>query len=217
MIQASDVEISGLTVDGDNTSLTGGENVGGANIDARNGIIEDFHSGVFNNTNVHDVTVKNIYLRGIYASTGGSGFKIDNNTVDNVQGSDQSIAIFNFGGAGEIAGNDVSNASDAIATNHSLGTNIFGNVVTSSGSGIHSDNNGDSAGAVADSIHNNNVSMGTAGAYGIFVFVPYVNVSVANNTISGVEVGLAAFGGQGGSANFSGNTVSVIAGGTGGS
>ncbi|HEY2761309.1 MAG TPA: right-handed parallel beta-helix repeat-containing protein, partial [Pirellulales bacterium] len=215
LIQHSDVEISGLTIDGNNTALTSGTVVAGVDIDARNGIIEDFNAGVFDNTYIHDVTVENIYLRGIYASSGGTGFKIDDNTVDNVQGSNESIAIFNFGGAGEIAGNHVSNAADAISTNHSLGTNIFGNVITSSGSGIHSDNNGDGAGAVADSIHNNMISMGSAGAYGIFVFVPYLDVSVANNTISGVDVGLAAFGGQGGSANFSGNTVSVNAGGAG--
>ncbi len=45
--------------------------------------------------------------------------------------------------------------------------------------------------------------------------MPYLNVTVQHNTISGVDVGLAAFGGQGGSAAFSTNTVSVNAGGTG--
>lgn len=217
LVQASNVEISGLTIDGNNPSLliTSGVVAGGFDIDARNGIIEDFHAGVFDNTYVHDVTVKNIFLRGIYASSGGHGFRIIDNTVDNVQGSNQSIAIFNFAGAGEIAGNHVSNAADAIATNHSLGTAIHDNVVTSSASGIHSDNNGDGAGAAADSIHNNTVSAGSPGSYGIFVFVPYVNVSVQNNTVSGVGVGLGAFGGQGGSANFSGNTVGVNVSGTG--
>ena len=49
---------------------------------------------------------------------------------------------------------------------------------------------------MADSIQGNNISLGTAGgsAYGIFVFDPFDSVSVQNNTISGVDVGLAAFG-----------------------
>src|SRR5206468_949129 len=116
--------------------------------------------------------------------------------------------------SGTISGNAVSLTPDAIATNWSNGTDIGGNIITNSGVGIHSDNNG-GAGGVADTIHNNNISLGGAGSYGIFVFEPYVNVSVATNTITGVDVGLAAFGGAGGTTSFSGNTVSVNAGGTG--
>src|SRR5262249_44052556 len=66
------------------------------------------------------------------------------------------------------------------------------------------------------SIHDNDVALGSGvGSTGIFVFVPYVNVSVADNTISGVDIGLAAEGGAGGTAAFSGNDVDVNAGGTG--
>ena len=85
LVQSSDVEIHDLTVDGDNPALTGGTNVGGANIDARNGIITDHTLGpVFNNLSIHDTTIKNIWLRGIYASSGGT-FNFSDNTVDNVQ------------------------------------------------------------------------------------------------------------------------------------
>src|SRR5205823_1862301 len=151
LTQADNITIDHLKIDGDNPSLTSAVNVGGANIDARNGIIEDFNnppcaSGC-NNLSVHDVTVNNIYLRGIYASSGGSGFNISNNTVNNVQADPGSVAIFNFLGAGTMSGNHVSNASDAIASNHSRGTIFTGNVVTSSASGVHTDNAGDSGGS----------------------------------------------------------------------
>ena len=53
-----------------------------------------------------------------------------------------SIGIFNFNGGGTIADNDVSNANDAIASNWSDGTQFTGNTVTSSGSGVHTDNAG---------------------------------------------------------------------------
>ena len=169
---------------------------------------------------VKNVTVENVYFRGIQYADGndyGTGtIDFENDTVTNVQADPSSVAIFNFGGSGIIQGNHVSYANDAISANWSAGTQFLDNVVTNSGSGIHSDNNG-GLGGVADSIQGNNISLGTAGgsAYGIFVFDPFDSVSVQNNTISGVDVGLAAFGGAGGSAAFSGNNVSVNAGGTG--
>ena len=63
---------------------------------------------------MHDVTVENVYLRGIYASSGGT-FSFVDNTIDNVQGDSASIGIFNYTGSGVISGNHVSNANDAIA------------------------------------------------------------------------------------------------------
>jgi len=108
LVQSNDVEIDHLKVDGDNPTLTSGESIGGADIDARNGIITNHLAGVYNNLSVHNVTVKNIFLRGIYASSGGT-FNISNNVVDNVQGqSAGSIGIFNYLGAGTISGNQVS-------------------------------------------------------------------------------------------------------------
>jgi len=170
-IQASDVTIYGFTLDGDNTGLTSGISVNGADLDARNGIIEDFYSGVYNNLVVYDTTIKNIYLRGIYVSSGGTGFNIHDNTIDNVMADASSIALFTFGGSGTFANNTVSRANDAIAANHSKGTQFLNNVVTTSGSGIHTDNTG-SGGGVADLIQDNTVSACSAGGYGIWVFVP---------------------------------------------
>ncbi len=192
LVQANNVTIHDLVVDGDNTSLTSAVNVGGANIDARNGIITNHLAGVYSNLTVHHVTVKNIYLRGIYASSGGS-FNFHHNIVSNVQADAASIAIFSFGGSGTIDNNMVSDASDAIATNHSAGTVMSNNTVTNSGTGLHSDNNGDSGG-VADEISGNNISNSAANGYGIFVFAPYRNVTVHDNTVSNVDVGMASAG-----------------------
>src|SRR5205085_1515517 len=79
LVQANDVTITGLTLDGDNPTLTSGTVAGGADLDARNGIITNHTAGVFNNLVVHHTTVKNIYLRGMYASSGGS-FNFHHNT-----------------------------------------------------------------------------------------------------------------------------------------
>lgn len=190
LVRASDVHIQNLTADGNNPALTG-IMAGGVDVDARNGIITDHTlSTVFNNLQVNDVTVKNIFLRGIYASTGGT-FTFNNNTVTNVNGDPNgSIALFNFGGAGTFSGNNVSNALDGIVSNWSKGTVYSGNTVTNvAGVGIHTDNNGGSGGN-ADTIRNNTISNSPAGGYGIMVFAPYVPAQVYENTITNVEVGL---------------------------
>ena len=195
LVQADNVTISGLTLDGDNPSLTSVENFGGANIDARNGIITNHLAGVFQNLEVHHATVKNIYLRGMYASSGGS-FNFHDNTVQNVQASAASIGMFNFLGAGAFTNNNVSACNDAIASNHSRGTTYTGNTVTTSASAIHSDNAGDSGGTI-DTISGNTVTNSTTFGYGIWVFVPYKTVHVTNNTVTNVDVGYAVFGDSG--------------------
>ena len=81
------------------------------------------------------------------------------------------------------------------------------NHISYSGSGIHTDNSGDSGGAVADLIRGNEVTLGNAGSYGVWVFVPYLDVTVDNNTVTDNDIGLGAFGGGGGVVNFTGNTV----------
>lgn len=195
LVQANNVTISGMTLDGDNTSLPGGITVGGANIDARNGVITNHVAGVFNNLEVHHVTVKNIYLRGVYASSGGS-FNFHDNTVQNVQASAASIGMFNFGGAGAFINNNVSLCNDAISSNHSRGTTYTGNTVTTSASGIHTDNAGD-GGGTPDTMSGNTVTNSQINGYGIWVYVPYKTVTVQNNTVTNVDVGLAVFGDSG--------------------
>lgn len=192
LVQASDVTIQGLTLDGDNTSLTSGVVRGGADVDARNGIIVDFTLGTFDNLVVHDVTVRNIYLRGVYASSGGT-FDFHDNTIQNVQGEDASIAMFNFGGSGIMARNTVSGANDAVSSNHSRGVQFLDNVITASASGVHTDNAGD-GGGTADILQGNTVTNCTPNGYGVWVFVPYLAPTVQGNSVTNCAVGLAAFG-----------------------
>ena len=149
----------------------------GADVNARNGIIENHNAGVYNGTTVHDVTVKNVFLRGIYTSSGGTGFNIHDCHVDNVRGGDSSIGMFTWGG-GIFQNNVVTNCYDSISANHSKGTQWIGNQVTCDPadrvlhgtSGIHTDNAGDGGGS-ADLISGNTV---TDCAYGLWVFVPYI-------------------------------------------
>lgn len=193
LVQADNVTIRNLTLNGDNPHLTSGIIRDHHDLDARNGIITNHNAGVYTNLTVSNVTVKNVYLRGMYASSGGT-FNFHDNTVTNVQGDASSIAMFNRGGSGRMVHNKVSKANDAISSNFSTGTQYLDNEVEQSGSGVHTDNNGGSGGT-GDVIRGNRVSDGMPGAYGIFVFVPYLPVTVANNDVSGVDVGLSAFAG----------------------
>jgi hypothetical protein len=206
LVQADNVVVHDLTVDGDNPALSGGFDVGGANVDARNGIITNHSAGVFTGLEVYNTTVKNIYLRGIYASSGGT-FNFHHNTVTNVQAQNASIAIFAWYGPGIMANNTVSYANDAISANHSKGIQFLNNTVTHSGSGVHTDNAGD-GGGFADLIQGNTISDCNTDGYGIFVFVPYIAPTVNNNTITNCAVGLSAWGqGLPVTTQFKNNTV----------
>lgn len=209
LVSASDVTIRDLTVSGSNPALSGGIVVDGVEVHARNGIITNHagsgypNAGVVNDLEVSGVTVRDVFLRGIYASSGGT-FNFHDNTVENVQGDAYAIGMFNFGGAGTFADNTVSRTSDGIASNWSRGTNFTGNVVTQSGSGIHTDNAGGNT-IPGDLIAGNTVSDCKPDGYGIWVFVQYSAATVENNTVSGCNVGLGAFGGS-----FSGPTVETL-------
>ena len=89
------------------------------------------------------------------------------------------------------------------------GTKFLDNTVTNSGSGVHTDNAGDSGIVTPDVIEGNKVSQGADDSFGIFVFVPYETVTVRDNEVSGVDIGLGAFGGAGGKAVFKDNDVST--------
>jgi nitrous oxidase accessory protein NosD len=192
-VEASNVTITSLRLEGANPKLTGGVLVGGKEINARNGIIENFNAGTFNNLVVSKVKISDIYLRGIYASSEGTGFNFNHDTVENVQGEESSVAMFDFGGSGVMASNKVTNANDAISANWSTGTQFLKNVISKSGSGVHTDNNGGKGGS-ADLIQANIVKECNVNGYGVFVFVPYVSATVESNKISGCSVGLSAYG-----------------------
>jgi hypothetical protein len=116
--------------------------------------------------------------------------------------------MFNFGGAGVMSHNKVVSANDAISANWSRGTSFLDNKISKSGSGVHTDNNGGSGGT-ADLIEGNKVTECKSGGYGIFVFAPYLNATVASNKVLGCAVGLAAFGSQatGAGPTFSNNSL----------
>ena len=207
LVEADDVTIDGLTLDGDNPNLTSGVVAGGADLDARNGIITNHLLGRFNNLTLAHVTVRNVYLRGLYASSGGT-FDFHDDVVRNVQADPASIAMFNFGGAGAMTDNVVVDAADAISSNHSRGVSFLRNVVERSASGVHTDNAGD-GGGTADLIQWNHVSRCTPDGFGVWVFVPYISPVVKDNLVTGCAVGLAAFGqGSAVTTSFTDNVVS---------
>ncbi len=215
LVQANNVKITDLVIDGDNPDLVSGVVVGGADLDARNGIITNHLLATpYNGLEVSYVTVKNIYLRGIYPSSGGT-FNIHHNTVTNVQGEGASIAIFGWGGPGTIANNVVSYANDGISANHSKGIQFLNNTVSFSGSGIHTDNSGD-GGGVSDVISGNTVNCTSVpNAYGIWTFVNYLPVTISNNTATGCSVAYSVWGGKftppAQSVTFTGNTATAPA------
>jgi hypothetical protein len=207
LVEADNVTITNLSLNGDNPSINSGVVRGGADIDARNAIITNHAAGKFENLTVSKVRVSNVYLRGMYASSGGT-FDFNHDTVENVQGDGASIAMFNFEGSGTMSNNKVTSANDAISANWSKGTQFLNNKVSKSASGVHTDNNGGSGGA-ADLIKGNKVSECTTDGYGVWVFVPYVSATVESNKVKGCYVGLATFGGavSGQGPTFAGNQV----------
>src|SRR5579884_855925 len=171
LVQANNVTISRLTVDGNNPNISSGVTVGGSDIDARNGIVTDFTSGNYSALDVNHVTVENVFHRGIYATglSASVSFTFTHDTVNNVQGDYSSIAMFSFAASGTFADNRVSNAGDAISSNHSNGIQFLDNTVTNSGSGLHTDNSGEFGST--DVIAGNSVRdcNSAQGGYGIFV------------------------------------------------
>ena len=114
-------------------------------------------AGAYNNLTVSKVKVTDVYLRGIYASSGGT-FDFNHDTVENVQAEEASIAIFAFGGSGR----DGETRSQTPTTRSRPTTRRVRSSSTTrsrkSGSGVHTDNNGDSGGT-ADVIEGNNISL----------------------------------------------------------
>jgi hypothetical protein len=215
LVAANNVTIENMKLEGANPALAGsGITVNGASINARNGIIEDFPVGTFAHLTVTNVTVQDIFLRGIEAVGASSGetFTFSHDKVTNVEGNPNlAIAMFNSMGSGSFTNDTVTEASDAISANWSQGTLFEDNVIKNSASGIHTDNNG-GAGGTADKIDHNKVRSCTKDGYGIWVFAPYLSATVDHNTVKGCYVGLGAYGSQaaGQGPTFSNNSVSGV-------
>jgi nitrous oxidase accessory protein NosD len=196
-VEASNVTIERMKLDGNNPNLTSGDVVEGQDIDARDGIIENYEAGSFDDLTIAKVTIDNIYLRALYASSEGTGFNFNHDTIQNVQGEEESIAVFDFGGSGEISHNRISDAQDAIALNWSTGSKIEHNSIAKSASGIHTDNNG-GKGGTADIIKENKIYDCASNGYGIYTFASRVATpTVEDNKVVACDVALAAFGSEG--------------------
>ena len=215
LVRASGVTLRNLVFDGDNPALHSGVALGGADVDARNGIVTDFDSGTFTDLTVERVEVRNVFRRGIQivCDSFPARFAFRGDTVANVQGDPgTSVAILATGATGctgEMIGNSVRDASDALNSNWSHGIVFRGNHVRRSGSGVHTDNAGAYAGSAADVIEGNVVTDCTDGGFGVWSFVSYLGPAFRHNLVSGCPVGMAALGmgGPAGAPVFEGNRV----------
>jgi len=200
LVRAAGVTVHDLTLDGDNPLLTSGVVRNGADLDARNGIILDQPAGPFPCFEVHHCTVKNLYLRGIYAyNKSDASLDLHDNSVDNVQGDNYySIGLFSRHSHGTVARNAVSRCPDGISANWSHGIEFLENVVSRCGSGLHTDNAGSGTGDSPDRLEGNTVTsplqFGTDPTYGVWVFSPYRAVTLAGNQVAGCDVGMAVQG-----------------------
>ena len=208
LVEADAVTIRDLTVDGNNPLLTSGQVLNGVDVDARNGIITNHALGVFNNLEVHHVAVKNIYLRGIYASSGGT-FNFHHNTVekspDRMRRSASSIRRF-----GRHRQQHGDKANDAISSNWSTGVTFTNNTVTDSQSGIHTDN------AQVERPHSRQsrfewvTCLAAATASGCSL--PYQPITIDANEVKDVDVGIGVFGSDGSAplVTITGNDVDLF-------
>ncbi|MGB4849336.1 MAG: GEVED domain-containing protein, partial [Saprospiraceae bacterium] len=205
-VQANNVLIHDLTANGKNPLITGASDV-----DASTGIINDWSTGDWTNMVVHHVTVQDVYSRGLEAANDVNAtntFNFHHNTIDGVQGDATSIAILNYGEAGPINDNTITNSNGGIFTNYGFGSNISNNSITNpaGATGIESDNNGGAGGgSVADIIAFNTV---TGGAYGVYIYQPFLVSNIHDNTITGASTGIYVNGGPG-SANIHDNNATI--------
>lgn len=143
VIQADNVTISGFVFDGDNPNLTSGVVFGGADIDARNGIVTDpvGFPDKGNNLKVLNCVIRNFFLRGVEARgvTGISGIEYRNNEVSNVQacpGNSLGLSLHTYA-TGKIWDNAVTYCDCGIFVhNHSDGEVIENEVHHSASVGI---------------------------------------------------------------------------------
>jgi parallel beta-helix repeat protein len=165
-VLASDVVISGLTIDGSNDNIKGVERmVNGVSIDARNGITNYVTGNEnFDNLLLEQLVIKNIYGRGVALSTSnirGNNY-IRNCTFDNIEGNYYSIGLFSYWSAVHVTDCSFNKAyvsvNQAIAFTFQNNTciNSFGGVTVSNASNVY--------------IENNRIDCRVEGSYGIYIF-----------------------------------------------
>ncbi|MFH0947253.1 MAG: right-handed parallel beta-helix repeat-containing protein [Planctomycetota bacterium] len=179
-IQANNVIITGLTVNGNNPNLSAG-------IDARGGIITDYSTGTYSGLQVSNCMVTNVSFRGIYAAAGGTAHQFQSNNVTNVNAHPlDSAGIFFYGAEGNAILNTVENCSIGIGFHQGGGGTIQNNVLRNC-----------ELGALANSsvtpvnVEDNVITDCDQGVQSIAVDT---TVSVLTNIITGCLTGLTFFG-----------------------
>jgi len=167
-IEADDVVLQSLVFDGNNPAL-------GSGIDARNGIVLNDAAGAWQRLTVDGCSVRNVWYRGIYLTTGGS-HSILNNFVENAKMVPlDSSGIFFYGSNGTAIGNTVLDCGIGVATHAGSSGELASNDIRNCGLGVLA--NGENA---ASTIHDNYLEGNTQGIQLIGLFA---DVTVHHNTI----------------------------------
>ncbi len=196
LVQADNVTITNLTIDGDaNPMLAGDHNF-------RTGIITDFAivPGNYDNLMVNNVTIQNVFRRGIQLSDVSTGNVISDNTIDDVQlATVNGIGIVSFGADGEISNNIITNVFTGISANFADPVNGLGapmlaiedNSVTVRNSGVAMNLNGLRD---ASTVFNNTLTLNVDTAFNLGMVVAFSRGTpeVEQNTIvaSGDDAGI---------------------------
>lgn len=199
VVKAKNVTIDGLTFDGDSPTLTPT-----GTIDVRNGIITEYATGDWSNLKVQNCTVKNIYLRGIYASAQTpnnlTGVDFNHNIVSNVKGwSMQSAGIMLWGSSGTVSQNQVSNTSLGVFYHMYSDGTIMWNTATNSEVCLGVNSN-DSPISISYNRVNNS-------SQGIQTVASLSQVDVKFNSITSCSTGVALYGGGSGQVNLWDDTI----------
>ncbi len=184
VVQADKVTIDGFTFDGDNPTLTPP-----GTLDARNGIITNYTTGDWDSLTVCNCTVRNIYLRGIYASAQNSitGIKFNHNRLYDVKGvSMQSAGIMLWGGDGYLDNNVCTNTSMGIFLRASTKATASYNVLDSCELGIGVNGNSNVTGLYYDTVSHSHQGIQT-----IAVGFP---ISLSGDEIRSCDYGLVLYG-----------------------
>ena len=192
MVQASDVTISSMTLDGNNPGLS-------PDIDARGGIITDFRAGTYDRLEVRNCEVKNVIYRGVYAAAGGVDHAFHDNLVTGINSFPLgSVGLFFFGATGNICDNVVEDCSIGLGVQSGGGGALLDNTVSGCDLGVLSSNN-----AIPSVVGGNLIS---DCAQGIQVLSTNGGVTVTENGTLDCLTGLSMFGIGSGSVLVTGNS-----------
>ncbi|MBC8404301.1 MAG: right-handed parallel beta-helix repeat-containing protein [Planctomycetes bacterium] len=129
IVEAHDVTLRGLTMNGNNPALS-------AFPDARNGIITNYLTGPWDRLTVEDCKVRNVELRAIFGSTGDDHL-FRGNTVRNAKGMAlESSGLMLWAATGVIENNIVKECSLGITSHNRSAGDIFNNQISGCDVGV---------------------------------------------------------------------------------